>query len=156
MRQTCDFKQSLVGPEFELGVSYSLPLEQVCSDWMFHATSLKVSGTEDHVILVAGKRFFKIQIALKVLSTDKSKRYRLRLVLLDKKSGKSKMNNGETMLMTEQMETGVEAGNVLELHQTTFEKYLSGGQTMLSATLMEIKTDGSKAVEEKKVSPPLH
>ena len=67
-----------------------------------------------------------VLISCKDLSKDRTKRYKLKLEieLVDEKSTCKKANSGETMLMTEDWESGLEAGNIIEIHLKTMKKYI--------------------------------
>ena len=89
--------------------------------WRYVPYVVSVMG--DNIIMVGDNLGDLVLISFKCLSEDRSKRYSLELKLVDGKTGQSKNNQGQTLLMSETLEAGMEDGNVLELHSKTFKKY---------------------------------
>jgi len=118
---------------------------------------LNIVGTEDHLLLLfdGANVGDNVLITAKCLSKDSSKRYKLELELSDESSGRKKTNAGETLLMTESLDVGLESGNVLDIHSKTIEMYLRSNQMMLSFRLEEIiDNTNNKNLQQPQPSPP--
>ena len=67
----------------------------------------RVSLTDDHVMMVAEIKGEFVMIAFRCLSADKPRRYKVEFQLLDSKTGQSFSNSGETMIMAESLQAGL-------------------------------------------------
>ena len=105
---------------------------------------MKVSGTDDHIIMVGANSGDYTLASFKCLSADRSRRYKLKIELVDNKSGQSKSNVGETLLMTENLGESVRFGNVLEIHSKAFRQFKEGW-------MAEILVSLNKKTETKRV-----
>ena len=125
----------------ELGVPTSVPLKfkvPISSDgWAHSAYTMNVSGTDDNIIMVGLNSGDYSLASFKCLSADRSRRYKLKIELVDNKSGQSKSNVGETLLMTENLGESVRVGNVLEIHSKAFRKFKEGRMVEMVVTLNE-------------------
>merc|ERR550525_152794 len=103
----------------EMGKTKSFRLNMEGEDLYEHcAITSSVKDTSDYVIVFGdtSPTDDHVRIGVKCLSPDKTFRYKVDMKLMDKSTKQSKINSGETLLMTEDMEAGIEAGNVLEVN----------------------------------------
>jgi len=125
LTKTCTFGDEL--RTVELGKPKSYRLTYDGEELYEHcAITAIVKGTSDYVIVTGDMQDDYVMIAIKCLSPDRTSRYKVEMKLVDKVTKQSKTNLGETLLMTEDMDLGIEAGNVLEINSRTYRRYLDG------------------------------
>lgn len=130
--------------------------ENATQVWNLPTRPLQVIGTNDHVFLVSKIMGNFVGISFKCLSSDRQRRYKIDLKLLDSKSGQSFSISGETLLMTETLQTGLNAGNVLPVHSVVYNKMMAGGgvQTVFTLTqqheaIMSNASDGEMSIQHR-------
>jgi len=124
--------QNLNFPSYPLGVRNELKFSNSHNSngkWSYRSISKGIAGSDDHLILVGQNIGDNVLIFVKCLSKDRSQRYSLELEISDDKSKKT--NFGQTLLMTEDCEMGIRAGNVLEVHSKAFEKFEISGNLVI-------------------------
>ena len=139
-------RQVLVGVPTRVSLNVELPLR--CDGWSKCAYPMKVSGTDDHIIMVGANSGDSTLASFKCLSADRSRRYKLKIELVDSKSGQSRNNVCDTLLMTEDLVESVKYGNVLEIHSKAFRKVKEGGMAEMVVTLNK-KTEVEALGEDK-------
>ena len=140
LKNSCVTKNGMGRVEFDVprSVPLNFPVPRLQSDgWNHNAFPMKVSGTDDHIIMVGANSGDYTLASFKCLSADRSRRYKLKIELVDNKSGQSKSNVGETLLMTENMVESAILGNVLEINSKAFRKFKEGGMVEMVVTLNE-------------------
>jgi len=146
--------QKQTGIDKFIGTNYTMPFKKALpisgmGKWYYTCPIYRISGTDDHII-VGGKNIGDtVLISARCLSRDRSQRYYLQLLIADEKSKCRKMSFGQTMLMTEDWKTGLKAGNVLEMHSTTFEMFQRSGNMVLYWKVEKIEDDVTKDEDQK-------
>jgi len=146
--------QKQTGIDKFIGTNYTMPFNKALpisgmGKWYYTCPIYRISGTDDHII-VGGKNIGDtVLISARCLSRDRSQRYYLQLLIADEKSKYKKMSFGQTMLMTEDWKTGLKAGNVLEMHSTTFEMFQRSGNMVLYWKVEKIEDDVTKDEDQK-------
>ena len=135
-------------PSYLLGVRAKLKSDTHNNHgkWSYESMSKGIAGSDDHLILVGQNIGDYVLIFVKCLSKDRSQRYSLELEISDDKSKKT--NFGQTLLMTEDCEMGIRAGNVLEVHSKAYEKFQRSGNMVICFKLKRI--DDNKNDEDQK------
>jgi len=135
-------------PSYLLGVRAKLKSDTHNNHgkWSYESMSKGIAGSDDHLILVGQNTGDYVLIFVKCLSKDRSQRYSLELEISDDKSKKT--NFGQTLLMTEDCEMGIRAGNVLEVHSKAYEKFQRSGNMVICFKLKRI--DDNKNDEDQK------
>ena len=142
-------------PDFiEVGLNFKIKLGNLThayGEWTYTYPCMGITGTDDHLILDGLKVGNYIHISFKCLSKDRSRRYKLELELLGGNSGRKKTTSGETLLMTEDLEVGLAAGNVLEIHEKAFEKFQRSGHMTIRFNVVGVRNniegDGAQETE---------